>query len=171
MKTFRIDKRNFDIGDTIFPQNKYQNNLDDMKARVEIILEEKRPNNKPKRNDILMLFQNFEGAKHFWTILNQSKFYKTEILETEILHIGDYNKIEELYKNIQNVVKSNQIAEDYWNGVYTESPKPEIFVNDATVKEILSNSEKERKNAYAERAGCERNDIKIIKDEDENERI
>lgn len=100
MKTFRIDNRNFKVGDRIFPQDIYQSKLDDKRTLVEQILENYRPKNKPARNSVLMLFKEFEHAKQHWTIQKDAKFYKTEISENDILHIGDYNKVEELFKHL-----------------------------------------------------------------------
>ncbi len=164
MKTFRIDNRDFGVGDTILPQNNYQSKLDKKRADVEQVLENNRPTNKPERNSILMLFKEFNHANHQWTIQKGAKFYKTEIDENEILHIGDYNKVEELFKNIENSNLAQQIAKDYWNGVMTNNPKEEIFVNSAIVSEIKSNSEKERKNTFAIRAGFGNFKIRTVTD-------
>lgn len=162
MKTFRIDNRTFEVGDTIFPQNDYQQKLDDTRIWVEQILEDNRPADKPARNSILMLFREFNHAYHHWTIQKDAKFYMTEIAENEILHIGDFNKVEEIFKNTN---RAQQIAQDYWNGVMTENPKKEIFVNSAIVSEIKSNSETERKNAFAMRAGLGNPNVRTIIDE------
>ena len=162
MKTFRIDNRTFEVGDTILPQNDYQNKLDYTRILVEQLLENNRPTNKPARNSILMLFKEFKYAHHHWTIQKDAKFHKTEIAENEILHIGDYNKVEEMFNNIN---KAEQIALDYWNGVMTENPKEEIFANSAIVSEIKSNSEIERKNAFAMRSGLGNPNVRTIIDE------
>lgn len=153
MKTFRIDKRDFAERYIITPQNCYQNKLNDLRRSVEDILEENRPENKPARNSVLMLFDNFDAAKHFWTIQTGSKFYQTQISEEEILHIGDMNKVEEIFHNISDTDKANQIAIEYWEGLMTSNPKREIFVMNAVVENIKSNSEVERKNALAIRVG------------------
>ncbi|SKB88492.1 hypothetical protein SAMN05660866_03750 [Maribacter arcticus] len=162
MMLFRIDKRDFNVNDKILPQNAYQNELDDSRKKVEEVLEFNRPKHKPKRNEILMLFENFEDAKHFWTIQKNSKFYRGEISETEIFHIGDFNKIEELFKNISDTKIANKIAKEYWNSEMTENPKKEIFVNEVITDKVMSDSEIERKNAFAIRAGLGNPKIKII---------
>ena len=165
MKAYRIDKRDFQIGDFMLPQNEYQNVIDEKRLSAETVLEKHRPKNKPRRKDIIMLFQEFKDAKHFWTIMTNSKFYKSEIDEKDILHIGDFNKVESLFVNINNENEAFRIAKEYWNGTFTESPKPEILLNSACVSKIISNSEKERKNAFAERAGLAQNGIRIINEE------
>ena len=162
MITFRIDNRDYLVDNIILPQSIYQNDLDSKKKRVEEILEESRPENKPSRDSILMLFDNFEDAKKHWTIQRNSKFYQTEIREEEILHIGDFNIVEEVFKNIDNEIIAKDIAKEYWNGKLTENPKKEIFVNLAKVEIIISNLELERKNAYAMRAGLGNPKIRTI---------
>lgn len=164
MKTFRIDNREFINGDTISPQNIYQDKLDNVRIKVEEILERNRPTNKPKRNSVLMLFQEFKDANHHWTIQKNSKFYRTVIDETDILHIGDFNKVEELYKYLSDNETADKIANEYWNCVMTDKPKKEIYVREATVDKVMSRSEEERKNAYAIRAGLGKPGIRIITD-------
>lgn len=57
-----------------------------------------------------MVFELFDNAKEFWLKVSNSKLYKTEILEPEILHIGDYNKIEDLYECILDGRNGDHIA-------------------------------------------------------------
>lgn len=166
MEVFRIDNREYLIGDCIKPQNEYQNKLKGDKLKVEEILEKWRPENKPSRNSIVMVFETFESAKSHWTIQSNSKFYKAKITNEQILHRGDFNKVEELFKNINEPNNVENIAIEYWNGIMTENPKVEIFVNSIVLNEILSASENERKNAYRIRAGLEPiKNIRIITNE------
>ncbi len=153
LRVYRIDNRVFDTGDTIDPQREYQDKLDGKRKSVENLLEQHRPHDKPARGSVLMLFEDFEDAKRHWTIQSNSKFYQLEIDETDILHTGDYNKVEQLFNNIDDNDKATQIAHEYWQGLMTAIPKPELFVKSATVKNIISNIETERKNAFAIRAG------------------
>jgi hypothetical protein len=165
MKAYRIDKRDFQIGNLMTSQNEYQNLLDEKRLSVEKILESNRPEDKPRRNDVIMLFQEFKDAKHFWTIMTNSKFYKSEIDELDILHIGDFNKVESIFVNIDNTEEAIRLAKEYWESKFTDRPKPELLLNCASVSKIISNSELERKNAFAERVGLANNGIKIINEE------
>lgn len=162
MKAFRIDKREFQIGDLMTPQNEYQNLIDERRLLVEKILENNKPEDKPRRNEVIMLFGEFNDAKHFWTIMTNSNFYKSEIHESYILHRGDYNKVESLYENIDNIKEANRLAKEYWESNFTERPKLELLLNSAIVSEIISNSENERRNALALRVGFGQNGIRII---------
>ncbi len=167
MKTFRIDNRVFDVNGVIPPQNQYQGQLTGDRANVEEILEANRPEDKPRRNEILMVFQNFDDAKGHWTIQTNSKFYRTEIADEDVLHIGDYNKIEELHRNINDPERAAQIAIEYWQEVMTDNPKPEIFVATAPVTHVLSNNEQERKNALKLRHNFEPiRGVRIVTDVD-----
>lgn len=149
MITYRIDNREFIKGGIIPPQKRYQHELDDGKKLVEEILETNRPKDKPKRNEILMLFEKCEDAKRHWIKQIGSRFYKTTISEDDLLHKGDYNKVEEIFKNRDDLVIANKIAVDYWNGMMSVKPIIEIFVHQASVDEVISNSEEERRNEYS----------------------
>jgi len=163
MRVFRIDNRAYATNDLIEPQGEYQNALDAVRIRVEQILEDNRPEEKPVRDTILMVFEEFEDAKNHWTIQTNSKFYQSEIEQVDILHRGDYNKVEELYRSIDDVNAAGLIAQEYWNEEMTEDPKIEIFVESATVTVVKSNIEIERKNAFAIRLGQEpRRGVRII---------
>lgn len=166
MKTYRIDNRDYKQGDTIFPQQEYQSKLDDIRKKVEFVLEKNRPSDKPQRQSILMLFQEFNDAKKHWTIQKKSKFYKTDIEKEKILHIGDYLKVEEIFNNINDEEKANKIATEYWKSVMNNNPIVEIFVDDAVIDRIISVSEDERKNAFAIRGGFQpRPNIRLIENE------
>lgn len=160
--TYRVDNRNFDCGDIIEPQNAYQGDLDENRKMVEMILEQNRPSVKPKRNEILMLFEEFETAKRHWLIQTNSKFYRTNIPEETILHLGDYNKVEELFKSIKDIDKANEIAKEYWNSEMTSNPKVEIFVESAIIEKIIDNSEEVRLNTKKAYLNCHNPKIKII---------
>ena len=151
MGYYRIDNRCLNNGDIIDPQNKYQRELNVDKSKVEAILEQNRPDNKPKRNSILMIFESYQDAKSHWTRQKNSTFYKVQIDENDILHIGDYNKLDEIFKNIDNEEISNNIASEYWKSNESENPITEIFVSKATVTEIISNSEEDRRNELIKR--------------------
>lgn len=167
MKVFRIDNRPFEVNGVITPQNQYQGVLDQNRALIEELLEAHRPVGKPRRNEILMVFQHFDNAKDHWTIQTNSKFYRAEIQEVDIIHIGDYNKVEELWANCNNPERALQIAIEYWDGIMTDNPKVEIFVAAAPVTHVLSNSERERTNAYRIRKKFEPfRGVRIITDVD-----
>jgi len=145
---YRIDNRIFSIGDSITPQRLYQSQLRDGKIEVEQILEANRLQMKPKRTDILMLFEDFESAKSHWIKQKDGIFYEVSINDQDIIHIGDYSKVEELYDAISKGKDYTHIAMEYWNGMFSKKPVKEFFVMSACVKNVISNSEEERKNEF-----------------------
>ncbi|MDQ3192218.1 MAG: hypothetical protein M3Q58_11560 [Bacteroidota bacterium] len=146
--TFRIDNRIFQVGDNIIPQNKYQGQLSPDRQKVEELLEKFRPVNKPNRNSILMLFEDFDCAKRHWVKQANSVFYRTVINANQIVHRGDYNKVEQIFHSLTDIVTAENLAQEYWNSVFTFNPIVELFVDNAEVQWILSNSEVERKHEY-----------------------
>jgi len=151
MIAFRIDKRDFSIKSVILPSKKYQKNISDDGRKLEAILEKMRPEDKPKRSDSLFLFETYEEASRFWTIMSNSKFYEVEFNERDVLHIGDMNLTEEMFKNISNDEILEKTAYKYWSSENSIKPRIEILVRKSTVKKIISKSEDDRCKAMLER--------------------
>ena len=147
MKTYRVDNRKKEIGEILVPQNKYQSGLSTDKKNVEDILEKYRPKDKPQRNSILMLFWDFKDALTHWTKQQNAIFYRTTIDEKAILHKGDFKITEQIYAAIKqgDIEKAEILAKEYWDGKLDNNPIIEIFVTDAMVDKIISDSEVERK--------------------------
>jgi hypothetical protein len=155
MRTYRIDDRDFVPTDIITPQGKYFERLNGTASTVEEVLERHRPEDKPHRNKILMLFQEYNPAKIHWTRQVGAKFYTSEIEEEAILHIGDYNITEKIFHALKGskTADADALAISYWEGDMSENPIREIFVNEAPVESIISNSEAQRKNEKCVRQG------------------
>jgi hypothetical protein len=153
MKTYRIDNRK-DIK-ILSPQDKYQSRLDEKKKSVEDLLERKRPKDKPERNKILMLFIDFKDALKHWTNQKGAIFYQTFIDENAVLHKGDYVIVEKIHAALNNndITRAESLADDYWKGVLTQRPIIELFVNEALITKVISDSEKERINEKLKRTG------------------
>jgi hypothetical protein len=147
MKSYRIDNRKLKIGDVLNPQEKYQAELTGSKKCVEDILEKCRPETKPKRKSVLMLFEDFNDSRNHWVKQKDAIFYQTAITENEILHKGDYEIVEQIYcaLNNQDIEKATILANDYWDGKMTENPIVEIFVSQSDIDKIISDSEEQRK--------------------------
>jgi hypothetical protein len=146
MPFYRIDRRQFQVGDIITPNAAFINNIGADRLIVEELLEAHRPANKPNRNQILKLFESKEEAIRYWVLDPNSKFYEVELLENEeILHRGNYNFVEQIKReaNQQNKIT---IVNDYWNEVIIEGNIIENFVNQARVIDVVSDDEEERKN-------------------------
>lgn len=158
MNCYRVDERDFKIGELIEPRYdefiRESDSKKEIKQKVEKLLENYRDKNKPCRTQVLMLFSNLERAKRHWSLISNSKLYQVEIDPQSIIHIGDYEKIEELYKIIgkasfdKNYAKS--IALDYWAG--NNIKEPELFVMSSKVTKILG-IESDRINFLKNRLG------------------
>ena len=145
MAYYRIDRRDFEIGDTITPNAAFINNVNEQGVEVERILENLRPETKPNRNEIVKLFDSFIAAKKYWVLDPNSKFYEVEIAETDILHRGNYPLVERLAKETDEGIK-NRIANEYWNDEVVDDTIAENYVNEARVIRIVCKDEKIRNN-------------------------
>ena len=151
MIAYGTDRRDYEIGSTITAGENYQSKINDAGKKLEAILEENRPMNKPERSKSLFVFESQNEAKRFWTIMSNSKFYEVAFEDSDVLHIGDMAITEEMYKSIADDDVLKLLAEKYWAGEKTESPRIEILVPKATVNRIVSKSEIDRKKAIIER--------------------
>jgi hypothetical protein len=145
MSYYRIDRRDFTIGDIITPNAAFINNIKLSSLEIEELLENLRPETKPNRNEIIKLFDSFIAAKKYWILDPNSKFYEVEIEEADILHRGNYNLVERLYKEKDNEARI-QIARQYWNDELVDCLIIENFVVNAIVSRIICNDENIRQN-------------------------
>jgi len=153
MKAYRVDRKNFDVADPVYPTGEYFDELDSKGEIVENCLEENRPSNKPKRNKVLHIFQKLEDAQKFWSKMKTGKLSIVEIDDKELLHQGDMEITENMYKNSDDAHILKQLAEKYWSGKNTSNPEIEILVESAIVTEIFSKDETERKQEFIKRSG------------------
>lgn len=136
---YRVDKRNFKIGDTIEPVGIFEDKLDEEKAEIEAALDENRLNGIPHRKDCLFLFQSISAA-----LLFASK-YGGNIYAVEphnIYHRGDMNILDNIlsvfrYSEDPDIRKASVV--EYWKtGSHTFFPCYELLVESAVVKNIIS---------------------------------
>ena len=162
MDLYRIDNRERTIGQIFEPQNLYMSSLDGRRLEVEEFLEFYRPETKPSRQSVLMLYEDFEAAKNHWLKQINSKFYQIEAEGIEILHQADSLLIEFLFENwnARESFDEVEIAKGYWNGSFSERPIIEIFVRSATITKIISSSEQQRWNELLYKRQIEFPDIK-----------
>tara|TARA_Y100000588_G_C13858540_1_gene755165 strand:+ start:127 stop:627 length:501 start_codon:yes stop_codon:yes gene_type:complete len=137
---YRVDTRPFIIEDLIPPRGEQfirGSNLD-LKTAVENLLKEHKPKSKPNRDGILMIFQNLEMAITHWRRVKGASLYEVEYDTKYVLHRGDYNKVEAIFKELQrdiNSEKAIELAIDYWKELNIEVP--ELFVENASVTNVL----------------------------------
>ena len=93
--------------------------------------------------------------------MTNGKLYKVELLDSEILHMGDMALTDQAYLAIEDVEAMKKYAQSYWNGVHTEKPVLECLTTKAAISEIISKDEQERKAYLRQRV--------IISSSDEDE--
>jgi hypothetical protein len=147
MKTYRIDNRIIEVKGVIYPQTEAQLQLVRRQRTVEEFLESRRPQNKPARPSIVILFTDFNAARDYWSKQSNAIFYRTIIEEKDIIHKGDYVKIEQVFSALgkNSYEEANELANDYWNGRMTDNPIVEVLVSQTTVDKVLSDSESQRR--------------------------
>ena len=152
---YRVDKRDFKIGQIICPnQNSYQNSFDNDKIRIEDILEAGAHNDlKGVRKNGLFVFQDFSDALKFSLNMQNSKIYAVERLtDTQCFHRGDMSFIDLMYEFCKqnDVAVAQKLAKMYWNGTKTGKPCWEMIVNKMRVSKILLADENVRSCLSAE---------------------
>lgn len=151
MSAYRIDRRDYEVGSIILPGKEYQTKIKEAGQKLESILKERKPQNKPSRRESLFLFESYEEAKRFWTIMRNGNFYEVGFENTDILHIGDMSFTEEMFHCNEDDNALGKIADKYWSGEKSEKPRIEILVSKAIVTKTISKSEIDRRKALKER--------------------
>lgn len=140
MKGFRVDPRDFKPGEKIPPHRKsYVKDNDkkkEIKDKVTALLEKRRPQEKPDRETILMVFDKEINAKLYKESSGSanSKIYEVEYDETKVLHVGCLEKVEKIFSlfNCDSITdeiqaEAEEIADEYW--AEKDICIPEVFLN------------------------------------------
>jgi hypothetical protein len=144
MAYFRVDKRDFEVNNTVLTAMEYYEKFQGPAKEVEDVLERYRPGNKPKRRSCLFVFENEVCAKKHWSKMNQGKLYSVHVDESQILHKGDMALMDEMRQALQNGQDLEPLATRYWAGGLSFRPEIEVLVPSAIVTAVLSKSEQER---------------------------
>jgi hypothetical protein len=147
---YRVDRREFAPEARIECAGDYFKSLTDAGKIVEQSLESNRPKGKPKRNEVLHIFESLEPAKKFWSKMKDGKLYKVRTDDKQVCHIGDMQLTEKLHDIVKKNGDHKPVAESYWEGERTESPEIELLVNYAIVTEVISNNDDERRAFFKE---------------------
>lgn len=143
MHLFRVDHREFKVGEKITSTSSYQKAIDIEHQITELCLEKTRPNNLISRNN-LFLFCNLKDAFQFTIDISNINIYYVDILQSEIFFKGDMNYIDTIF----DAVKKEQTLKDiyklccnYWNQIRTSNPCYETLVQEALVMKKICASE------------------------------
>ena len=133
---FRVDKRNYKIGDIIFPQSEFEKALEGEKLRLEIMLNQKRACKIPERGKCLFLFHDLQGALRFY-LKYGGNVYGVEAIPP-FYHRGDMNKLDnilDLFKYVDDdetdeyKIVGSQEADPFQSKISNESPIAKAIMN------------------------------------------
>lgn len=137
---FRVDKRKYQVGDTIMPKTSFEETMQDEKKEMEDLLNRSRPENVPERKQCLFLFQDLICALRFYSKYG-GIIYGVSVKEPPYFR-GDMNKLDNIL-DIFRFSDDNDLrlaaVNEYWKaGTHTFNPSYEILVSSACVEKILS---------------------------------
>lgn len=141
---FRVDKRDFNVGDVASTAAEYYDKFPPETQLVEERFEEFRPSHKPPRRGCLFLFESLDAARNHWSIMTDGKLYKTELADEDILHCGDMRLLDVIADKVKTGEPTDQLYRDYWNGVMTDQPIVELMVSSAPIVAVVSKDQEER---------------------------
>lgn len=144
MKLYRVDKRDFGIGDEVVSAQEYYYKFRELSKKVEDILETYRPINKTKRTSCVFSFENELDAKKHWAKMSNAKLYLISLGNNEILHRGDMTLLDEMQAVLEKGEDVSELAKKYWDGYLSDNPVIEILTKEIIVTEIISKSDLER---------------------------
>jgi hypothetical protein len=147
---YRVDKRQYNIGELIEPPaNSYQNgdNFNSDKEKLENILEEEKPKAiNISRKSGLFIFAELSDAIRFSCVMTDSKIYKVQgTAETTFFHRGDMNLTEVMTKVNGDEKAMRALALSYWKSEKTFKPCWEVLVNKVQVTKIIIGENENRK--------------------------
>ena len=141
MMLYRVDKREFKIGDVISPSPTFEKGLDEMRKAVENMLNHERPKGIPQRGDCLFLFQDLICALRF--------FYKYGgtiygVNTEQCFYKGDMNILDnilDIFRITCDETLRTHAVKRYWeSGSHTFNPCYEILTNSAIVEKVILTS-------------------------------
>lgn len=145
---YRVDRRDFKIGDTLLPPTNSYHDADGFNSTIEKVLSQQMPAGKSAvRRTGLFIFSELSDAIRFSCNMTDSKIYKVEsLLDTIFYHKGDMNWTEVMGKFSNNETVLKQLATLYWtDGCKTFKPCWEVLVNKMIVVSIIISNNDERK--------------------------
>lgn len=146
LNLYRADKRDFEVGSVVKTAQKFVSLNPNGSQKIEEVFEIMRPQEKPKRDTCLYLFEDLNDAKKHWSKMSDGKLYEVSLLENDILHRGDMELFDKAFMSRDNMETVKTCAKDYWDGKKTTHPIIEILVRQATISRIISKDQNERIN-------------------------
>lgn len=142
IKLFRVDKRDFEVGDIIESAKEFLRKGPPGAIEIEKQFEKMRPDTFLPRTHCLFLFERINDAQKHWSKMSEGKLYEVTVDNISILHRADMNLVDLAYKNLKDEDKVKFYATQYWSGVLCSSSIVEVLVRSATVSSIISKCQK-----------------------------
>lgn len=143
-KFFRVDKRDFYIGDAVLPAGEFWDKAPAGTQEVEAIFESRRPAHLPQRVGALYVFEALEDAKKYWSKMKDGKLYEVEAELSDVLLRADMALVDCAHAHLGCADQIAGKADRYWAEVRGENATIEVLVNRAKVCRIISKDDKER---------------------------
>lgn len=124
---FRADKRILVPGDTIMTAGDFSKMHNEDGRLAEELLARTRPDDKPKRDACLMLFEEEQCARNYWANMSKGRLYQVTIDPQAIRHRGDMHLVNEIAAQLMAGGTADALAHAYWRGDMTATPCVEVL--------------------------------------------
>jgi hypothetical protein len=153
MKAYRAHNGTLRPGESVPPSAAFFDAMSEEKRAVESLLEAVRPQNLPKRENAIFLFED-EAQGRKWTSRTQRNMYLVELERDCILLRADWCWLPIIMGGLKT--KDSQVfvyANNYWAGKATERPVWELLLSTATIAEEVNIPQQERTRLRCEALG------------------
>jgi hypothetical protein len=141
---FRVDKRDFYVGDAVLPAGEFWDKAPAGTQEVEAIFESRRPAHLPQRVGALYVFEALEDAKKYWSKMKDGKLYEVEVELSDVLLIADMALVDSAHALLGCADQIEEKADRYWAEGRGENATIEVLVKRARVSRVVSKDDKER---------------------------
>lgn len=143
MTFFRVDQRDFQVGDKIETAREFTKKNPRGSEIVERVFREHKPEHLPDRTECLFVFEKINDAYWHWAKMSNGKLY--EVAVDAILLSSDMRLVDEAFVHKEDIEAVASFAKRYWSGEdFTHKPRVEVLASFAIVTGIISKNEQER---------------------------
>lgn len=138
--------------DSISPSTYFFDHLDQDQAKVEKIIAQNRPCEKPSRKESKFIFTDLESAKNRASRID-SKLYEVDYEESNLMHRADWSWLGKIKASLGDDKLCEKYAKSYWSEEKTEAPVIELLVSEAAVISEIEIPVEERRSRKASQLG------------------
>lgn len=141
---FRVDKRDFYVGDAVLPAGEFWDKAPAGTREVEAVFESRRPAHLPQRMGALYVFEALEDAKKYWSKMKDGKIYEVEVELRDVLLRANMALVDSAHALLGSADQVAEKADRYWAERRDENAIVEMLVSRARVSRIISKDDNER---------------------------